>query len=180
MAPQGLPPLAHHEGAALGQRQIPADRLQLPRLLLRSEERKAAPESRRSRSRAPSHLREARHLAKRAEDARRRRGRCDLRQRLGWHDDEGGAQQARNRLLLIRRSGADPSRSRREVPRNRRSTQRQLLRCAQRSSVQRWFVCLRTKGCEVPDGAFDVLPHQHQKHRPVRAHTDYRRRRRFG
>src|SRR4029077_16079578 len=42
--PKGVPGLAHDKGAALGQRPVSGHRLQLARLLLRAEERQAAPE----------------------------------------------------------------------------------------------------------------------------------------
>ena len=86
----------------------------------------------------------------------------------------------RNHLLLVRRSGSEPSRARREVSRHRRSAQRQLLRGAERGRVQRWIVLLRAEGREVPDGAVDLLPHQQRGHGTVRAHADHRRRRRIG
>ena len=40
--------------------------------------------------------------------------------------------------------------------------------------------CFIPKGVQVPDGAVDVLPHQHRGDRPVRAHADRRRGRRVG
>ena len=109
VAAQGVSALAHDEGAALAERQVPADRLSGHRYYSAPEEREAAPEPRRGRSRAAPDLREARHPAHRAEDARRRGGRRDLRLRLGRHDDEGRAREARHHLLLVRRSGAGSS-----------------------------------------------------------------------
>ena len=38
--------------------------------------------------------------------------------------------------------------------------------------------CLHPQGRALPDGAVDLLPHQRQGHRPVRAHADRRRGRR--
>ena len=52
---------------------------------------------------------------------------------------------------------------------------RQLLRGAQLRGVLRRLVRLRAAGRALPDGAVDLLPHQRQEHRPVRAHADHRR-----
>ena len=53
-----------------------------------------------------AHLREARHLAGRAEAPDRRRRRCRLRQRLGGDDVQGQAGRAGHHLLLVLRGGA--------------------------------------------------------------------------
>ena len=45
--------------------------------------------------------------------------------------------------------------------------------------VQRRVVLLRAQGRALPDGAFDVFPHQCRGNRAVRAHADRRRRRRL-
>jgi hypothetical protein len=47
--------------------------------------------------------------------------------------------------------------------------------CAQRRRVQRRHLRLCTQGRALPDGAFDLFPHQRGQHRPVRAHPDHRR-----
>src|SRR5882672_2245279 len=70
----------------------------------------------------------------------------------------GVAVQARNHLLLFRRSSSEPPRAGREIPRHRRPAQRQFLRGAERRGFQRRIVRLRPKGREVPDGAVDLLP----------------------
>ena len=86
------------------------------------------------------------------------------------------AGRARHHLLLVRRGGARASRAGAEVPRLGRAGQRQLLRRAQRRGVQRRLVRVRAEGRALPDGAVDVLPHQHGGDGPVRAHADRRRR----
>ena len=70
----------------------------------------------------------------------------------------------------------EPSRAGAQVPRLGRAAHRQLLRRAQLGGVQRRLVRLRAEGRPLPDGAVDLLPHQRQGHRPVRAHADHRRR----
>ena len=124
----------------------------------------------------PEDLREARDSARRAEAAgRRRRGRR-VRQRLGGDDVPREAGRARHHLLLVLGSGEAPSRAREEVSRLGRAVHGQLLRDAQLRGVQRRLVRLRAEGRALPDGAVDVLPHQREEHRPVRAHADRRRR----
>ena len=63
-----------------------------------------------------------------------------------------------------------------EVPRLGRAVHRQLLRDAELGGVQRRLVRLRAEGRALPDGAVDVLPHQREEHRTVRADADRRRR----
>ena len=60
----------------------------------------------RGRSRAAAHLREARRADERAGGAGRRRGRRDLRQRVGGHHLQGEARRGRHHLLLDLRSRA--------------------------------------------------------------------------
>ena len=62
-----------------------------------------------------------------------------------------------------------------EVPRQRRALQRQLLRDAELGGVLRRLLRLRAAGRALPDGAFDLLPHQRREYRPVRADADHRR-----
>ena len=70
-----------------------------------------AEEPRRGRPGAARDVREARHPARRAGDARRRRGRRGLRQRLGRDDVQGEAGEARHHLLLVLRGGARATRT---------------------------------------------------------------------
>ena len=70
--------------------------------------------------------------------------------------------QGRHHLLLDLGSRARPSGARAEVPRHRRADRRQLLRGAQFGGVHRRLVLLHPEGREVPDGAFDLFPHQHR------------------
>ncbi len=70
----------------------------------------------------------------------------------------------------------EPPRAGAQVRRLGRAAHRQLLRRAQLGGVQRRLVRLRAEGRALPDGAVDLLPHQRQGHRPVRAHADHRRR----
>ena len=79
-------------------------------------------------------------------------------------------------LHVVLRSGARASRAGEEVPRLGRAVHRQLLRDAQLGGLQRRLVRLHPEGRALPDGAVDLLPHQRQGHRPVRAHADHRRR----
>ena len=54
--------------------------------------------------------------------------------------------------------------------------ERQLLRGAQLRGLLRRLVRLHSEGRPLPDGAFDLLPHQHAGVGTVRAHADRRRR----
>ena len=54
----------------------------------------------------------------------------------------------------------------------------QLFRGAECGGVQRRLVLLHPERRALPDGAFDLFPHQRRGHRPVRAHADRGRRRR--
>ena len=56
---------------------------------------------------------------------------------------------------------------------------RQFLRGAQCGCLHRRLVRLRAQGRSLPDGAFDLFPHQRGRDRAVRAHADRRRRRRL-
>jgi len=49
-----------------------------------------------------------------------------------------------------------------------------FYRGAQLGGVLRRLVRLRAGGRALPDGAFDLLPHQREEHRPVRAHAHHR------
>ena len=78
--------VADDEGADLAERQVRPDRLPGHHLLLGAEEEEGAEQPRRSRSGSARDLRQARHPARRAEAARRRRGRRGVRQRVGRDD----------------------------------------------------------------------------------------------
>ncbi len=180
VAAEGLPHVAHDEGADVGQRQVRADRLSEHHLLLRAQAEADAAEPRRGRSRDPADVRQARHSARRAEAAVGcRRGRR-VRQRVGGDDVQGQAGVARDHLLFVLRRGAGASGARAEVSRHGRAVFRQLLRDAQLGGVQRRLVRLHPEGRALPDGAVDLLPDQRAEHRPVRADADRRRRRRVG
>ena len=56
-----------------------------------------------------------------------------------------------------------------------RAADRQFFRHAQLGGVFRRLVRLCAAGRALPDGAFDLFPHQREEHRPVRAHADHRR-----
>ena len=154
----------------------PEDRLPEDHLLLGAQAEGEAREPRRGRSGAARHLREARHLALGAEAARGRRRRRGVRQRLGRHHVQGGAREARHRVLLVLRGGAEAPRARAPVPGLGRALLRQLLRVPELRRVQRRLVRLHAEGRALPDGALDLLPDQLGGDRPVRAHADRRRR----
>ena len=81
-------------------------------------------------------------------------------------------------LLLVLRSRAESSGAREEVSRVGRAAHRQLLRGAELGRVLRRLVRLHPEGRPLPDGAVDLLPHQREGVRTVRAHADRGRRRR--
>ena len=171
VAPEGVSPLAHHDGAPLGERHSRPDRLRRDLVLLRPEvEGGRSEEPRRGRSQAPRDLREARNSARGARRARGRRGRRGLRQRLRRHHLQGQAGRAGHRLLLVLRSGARAPGARGAVPRHRGPVHRQLLRLAQLRGLQRRLVLLHPQGRALPDGAVHLLPDQRGKDRPVRTH----------
>ena len=63
-------------------------------------------------------------------------------------------------LLLVFRGGAEAPGAGEEVSGHGGSAYRQLLRGAECGGVYRWIVCVRSEGRALPDGAFDVFPHQ--------------------
>ncbi len=159
------------------------DRLPGSLLLCRAQDSVRPEDARRRRSRAAEVLREARHPVARAGTARRRRGRAaaprrrrrGLRFGLGGDHVQGRARQVRRDLLPDLGSGAQPSRAGEEVPRLRRADDRQLLRDAECGRLLRRLVRLHPAGRALPDGVVDLLPHQREEYRPVRAHADHRR-----
>ena len=180
LAARGLPSLADHARADLGQCRSPQDRLPGALLLLRAEEHRRAKEPRRCRSRAARLLRQARHPAHGAEAARRRqgiacRGRRRVRFGVGGHDLQGGAGQGRRDLLLGLRGSEDPSRAGAQISRFRGAHHRQFLRHAQFGGVLRRQLRLCAAGRALPHGVVDLFPHQRGADRPVRAHPDHRR-----
>ena len=181
MAPEGLPPLAHDEGAHLGQRPLPADRLPGHHLLLRRPRpRRTAPRastrsirscSKPTRSSA-SRLQEQEMLAGVAVDA--------------VFDSVSVATTFKAKLEdmgIIFGSFSEAVQEHPElvqkVPRLGGAVLRQLLRGAELGGLQRRLLLLRPQGRALPHGAVHLLPHQRQGHRPVRAHPDHRRRRRL-
>ena len=178
VAAQGLPPLAHDEGADLAERPLPADRLPGDRLLLGAQaEEGRAEEPGRGRSRSCS--RPTRSSASRCTSARSLAGRGGgrrVRQRLGGHHLQGRS---------WRRWASSSARS----PRRCRSTPSW---CG--SSWARWCpytdnffaalnsavftdgsFCYIPKGVRCPMELSHLLPHQRRQHRAVRADADRRR-----
>ena len=160
----------------MAQPQDPADRLPGDQLLLGAEEEAGAQEPRRGRSGSAQDLRAPRHSARGAEDPLGRGRRRGVRQRLGCDDVPHQARGDGHHLLFVLGSGEGPSRARAQVSRLGRAVHGQLLRVAQLRGFQRRLVRLRAEGRTLPDGALDVLPHQREEHRAVRAHADRGRR----
>ena len=106
----------------------------------------------------------------------RRRRRRGVRQRLGRDDVPGEAGRAGHHLLSFSEAVREHPELVQEVPRLGRAAHRQLLRGAQLGGLQRRLVRLHPEGRPLPDGAVDLLPHQREGHRPVRADADHRRR----
>ena len=71
--------------------------------------------------------------------------------------------------------GARAPRTGAEISRLGGAADRQFLRDAEFGGVLRRLLRLRAAGRALPDGAFDLFPHQREEHRPVRAHADHRR-----
>ena len=173
MAARGLPSLANDGRAEMGARQL--IRRSTIRTSTISRRRNPAPRQSRSTRSIPelsAHLRQARHPAGRAGDSRR--GREDLgggrrRFRFGFDRDDlqGGARQGRSHFLLLLRGGPKSPRPRAPLPRHGRAQHGQLLRDAQFGGVLRRLLCLRAAGRALPDGAFDLFPHQREEHRAI-------------
>ena len=168
--------MAQDGRAALAERHVRADRLPGRELLRRAVGKEEAQQPRRGRSGNPRDLRQARHPDRGAEAALERRRRCGVRFGVGGDDVPQQAGRARHHLLLVLGSGEGSSRAGEAVRRLGRAAHRQLLRRAQLRGVQRRQLRLHPEGRALPDGAVDLLPHQRQEHRPVRADADHRRR----
>ncbi len=171
---KAYPPLADDGRAALvAEPALPADRLSERRLLLGPEAEEAAHEPGRGRSGAAPHLREARHLAGRAETAVRRRGRRGLRQRLGRDHLQGEAGRAGHHLLLVLRGGAAPSRAgaASTSARSCRTTTTFSPRSTRRSSAMARSVYI-PKGVRCPMELSTYFRINAARHRPVRADAD--------
>ena len=169
------------ERADLGARQVPGDRLPGRLLLLRAEGEGRRPEKpRRGRSGALEDIREARHSAARAGDARRRgrSTRCST------------AFPSRPPSRASSKSRASSSARFSEAVQKHPELVRKYLGsvvpytdnffAALNSAVfTDGSFCLHAEGRALPDGAVDLFPHQRGEHRPVRAHADHRRGRRL-
>ena len=122
-------------------------------------------------------VRQARHPARGAEAACRRRRRRGVRQRLGRDDVPREARRAwASSSCPFSEAVQRPPGAGEEVSRLGRAAHRQLLRRAQLGGLQRRLVRLHPQGRALPDGALDLLPHQREGHRAVRADADHRRR----
>ncbi len=177
MAAGRLCPLARDEGARLGARPLPEDRLPERLLLCRAQEHAAETEPGRSRPQAAGDLRQARHSAAGADAAGRRGGGRGVRLRVGGHHLQGEAGGSGRDLLPDLRGDPRSRRSGEEISRHRGAGDGQLLRHPELGRVLRRHVRLRPQGRALPDGAQHLFPHQCQRDRTVRAHADHRRRR---
>jgi Fe-S cluster assembly scaffold protein SufB len=171
VAPQGLPPLADDDRADVAEGALPADRLPGHHLLLRAQAEEDGPKSLDEVD--PELLAPTRSSASRctSEAPRRRGGRRGVRQRLGGHHLQGQAAEAG----VIFCSFSEAVREHPELVKKYLGSvvpvHGQLLRGAQlRGVLQRRLVRLHPQGRALPDGAVDLLPHQREEHRPVRAH----------
>src|SRR5262249_45287872 len=151
------------------ERRLPAHRLPGHPLLRGAEDDVPAGEPRRGGSRAAGDVREARHLARRAEAPDRRRRGCGVRQRVGRHHLQEDARGSGRDLLLVLRRGRQPPRPGGAVPGLGRPLHRQLLRHAQLRALQRRLLRLRARGRALPEGAADLLHHQRCRDRAGRA-----------
>ena len=178
VAPEGVPPLADDDGADVGERQLPADRLPGDRLLLRAEGPGRRPEEpRRGRSRAARDLREARHPAARAEacspasrstpsSTASRSRRPSRTSSPSWASSSARSREAvREHPELVQ-----------EVPRLRRARRPTTSspRSTPPSSRDGSFVYI-PKGVRCPMELSTYFRINAAEHRPVRAHADRRR-----
>jgi Fe-S cluster assembly scaffold protein SufB len=62
------------------------------------------------------------------------------------------------------------------IPKFSRTLYRQFLCRTELRRFQRWLILFHSQGRSLPDGTLDLFPHQRLQHRPVRTHTDCRRR----
>ena len=129
---------------------------------------------------AAPHLREARHLARRAEAAHAASpwmrsstaSRWPRPSRTSWPSWASSSARSPKRCTSIR-SWCE------KYLGSRGAVQRQLLRGPELGGLQRRLVLLHPQGRALPDGAVDLLPHQRRGDRPVRADADHRRGRRL-
>ena len=174
MAPQGLPPLAHHEGADLAERPLPADRLPGRSSTTRRPSRRRT--ARRAWTRSiPSCSRPTRSWASRCTSARSWPGWPWTRSSTAspWPPPSGRSS---------RRWASSSARSRRRCRSIPSSCEKYLgsvvpytdnfFADAQLRGLLRRLVLLHPQGRALPDGAVHLLPHQRRQHRPVRAHAD--------
>ena len=177
VAPEGVSPVADDERADLAERQVRPDQLPGHHLLLGAEEEEGAEQP--GRSRSGSAARPSTSSASRSTSRRCFAGvavdavfdsvsvATTFREKLGKHGDH---------LHVVLRGGARAPGAGEEVSRLGRAAHRQLLRRAELRGLQRRLVRLRPQGRALPDGAVDLLPHQREGHRAVRADADHRRR----
>ena len=173
----GLPPLADARAAHVGPPAHPRNRFSGHHLLCGAQGEETPRLDGRGRSRAQAHVRQTGHSARGADGAGRRCRRCRDGLRLGEDHFPRDAGREGHHLLLDLGGTARPSRSGPQVPRERRPLYRQLLCGAQCRGLLRRVVLLHPEGSTLPDGAFDLFPHQCRGHRTVRAHAHRGRRR---
>ena len=99
----------------------------------------------------------------RRRSAPRYRGRRGVRQRLGGHHLQEGARQGRGDLLLDERGDPRAPRAGAEVPGLGGAGVRQLLRLPEQRGLLRRQLRLCAAGRALPDGAFDLFPHQRRR-----------------
>ena len=176
VAAEGLPPLAHDEGADLAERPLPADRLPVDRVLLGARRTKkdgpksledVDPKLLETYEKLGIPLRERGKLAGVAVDA--------------VFDSVSVATTFREQLSkvgVIFCSFSEAVQNHPELVRKYLGSvvpySRQLLRDAELRGLLRRLVLLHPEGRPLPDGAVDVLPDQLREHGPVRAHADHR------
>ncbi len=169
------------EEPTVAERQVSEDRFPGDQLLLGAQAEEEARQHGRGRSRAAAHVREARRADERAGDAGRRRGRRDLRQRVGRDHLQGEARRGRHHLLLDLGGGAA------SIPSSCASTSAPWCRPATtttRRSTRRYSPTARSASSRRASNARwscrPISASTPQDSGPVRAHADRRRGRRVG
>ena len=112
VAAEGVPHVAHDEGADLAERQVRADQLPGHRLLLGAEEEEGAQQPGRSRSGGARHLRQARAFRSRSRSCSPASPstRCSTASR--WRRRSGRSWRSRASSSVVLRGGARASRAR--------------------------------------------------------------------
>ena len=180
LPPGRIPQMAEDDPSGMGPPETSQDRFPGHHILGGAEARRGQAD--RDRPGPDGDLRQARHPppreggARRGETQEQRGGGRRVRFGERGHHLPQDPRGERHHLLLLLRGRARIPRAGPQISCYRGALGRQLLRLPELRSVLRRLLLLHTQGRQVPDGPFELLPHQRPRHRTVRAHADRGRR----